>query len=163
MCVHTRNPVKCTICSNSSIHHPILKHQLHCFHILYTYLNTEVSPFTIKQGYLFCLYYTNQMKNDGRFCCAIMSPVMVDNLFKKMSNFLQPKKVFVQCFDSFGEGCKLGCHPCRGRLREILICHATINKTSLVETVCKIFISRDSQIRFLASVDIAKLLKCIVI
>ena len=100
---------------------------------------------------------SNKMKSDGNICCAVMSPVVVDNLFKKMSEFLTPQKVCVHCFDSFVDDCKNGQHACKHRLREIIIRHATINKTLLVDTVREIFMSRESRTNFLASVDINKL------
>ena len=97
------------------------------------------------------------MKKQGKGCCAVMSPVMENNTFKEMSTFLNPKGVCVQCFDSFGEGCKRGQHQCKGRLREILIRYATINKKTLYETVREIFMSRESRVQFLASVDLVAL------
>ena len=97
------------------------------------------------------------MKKQGKGCCAVMSPVMENNTFKEMSTFLHPKGVCVQCFDSFGEGCKRGQHQCEGRLREILIRYATINKKTLYETVREIFMSRESRVQFLASVDLVAL------
>ena len=96
-------------------------------------------------------------KRQNKACCVVMVPVQADNTFKKLSTFLNPKEVCVQCFDSFGEGCRRGQHQCQGRLREIIIRHATINKKSLYETVRKIFMSRDSRLQFLASVDIVQL------
>ena len=47
-----------------------------------------------------------RMKKDGKVCCAVMAPIMVDKLFKEMSDFVNPRRVCVQCFDPFGQGFK---------------------------------------------------------